>query len=184
MGVFRLVVWNTVDEKIIEEAEIKLKLDRMVIQQGKLAEQKSNLNKDKMVNMIRQAEQQARLAELGESLLRNFTLDTVQEKSLYNFEGEDFRDKQGDEFGLHWMAPPKRERKANYAVDAYFKEALRTGGSEPKAHKAPRPPKQPIMRFQLFPQGLFELLDQISSTFIVTIFNHVFQNICYLQKLI
>ena len=88
------MVWNTVDEKIIEEAEIKLKLDRMVIQQGKLAEQKSNLNKDKMVNMIRQAEQQARLAELGESLLRNFTLDTVQEKSLYNFEGEDFRDKQ------------------------------------------------------------------------------------------
>ena len=39
--VFRLVVENTVDEKIVEKAEIKLKLDRMVIQQGKLAEQKS-----------------------------------------------------------------------------------------------------------------------------------------------
>jgi len=190
--VFRLVVENTVDEKIIEKAEIKLKLDRMIIQQGKLAEQKSNLNKDEMANMIRHgashvfsskegeitdvdidkllesgekktAEQQAKLAELGESSLRNFTLDTNKvEKSLYNFEGEDFRDKhdKGDDIGLQWIAPPKRERKANYAVDAYFKDALRTGSNEPKAQKAPRPPKQPVVQdFQFFPQRLFELLD-------------------------
>lgn len=32
-----------------------------------------------------------------------------------------------------WIEPPKRERKANYAVDAYFREALRT--SEPKQPK-------------------------------------------------
>jgi len=62
---------------------------------------------------------------------------------------------------MNWIAPPKRERKANYAVDAYFREALRTGASEPKAHKAPRPPKQPIVQdFQFFPPRLFELLDQ------------------------
>merc|ERR1712130_787338 len=187
--VFRLVVENTVDEKIVEKAEIKLKLDRMVIQQGKLAEQKANLNKDEMVNMIRPgashifsskegeltdvdidklletgerrtAEQQEKLAALGESSLRNFTLDTKEDKSLYNFEGEDFRDKTKD-IGLNWIAPPKRERKANYAVDAYFREALRTGSNEPKAHKAPRPPKQPIVQdFQFFPGRLFELLDQ------------------------
>ena len=42
--VFRLVT---------EKAEIKLKLDRMVIQQGKLMEPKANLNKDEMVNKIR-----------------------------------------------------------------------------------------------------------------------------------
>merc|ERR1712241_710843 len=188
--VFRLVVENTVDEKIVEKAEIKLKLDRMVIQQGKLAEQKANLNKDEMVNMIRHgashifsskegeltdvdidklleqgekktAEQQAKLADLGESSLRNFTLDTnTSDKSLYSFEGENFREKQRDEIGLNWIAPPKRERKANYAVDAYFREALRTGANEPKAHKAPRPPKQPIVQdFQFFPPRLFELLD-------------------------
>merc|ERR1711936_191351 len=106
-------------------------------------------------------EQKDKLEELGESSLRNFTLDTVQEKSLYNFEGEDFREKQREEIGMNWIAPPKRERKANYAVDAYFKEALRTGSNEPKAHKAPRPPKQPIVQdFQFFPSRLFELLDQ------------------------
>jgi len=188
--VFRLVTENTVDEKIVEKAEVKLKLDRMIIQQGKLSEQKQNLNKDEMVNMIRHGasyifstkdgditdididslleagekktqEQKDKLDELGESSLRNFTLDTKEEKSLYNFEGEDFREKQRDEIGMAWIAPPKRERKANYAVDAYFKEALRTGSNEPKAHKAPRPPKQPIVQdFQFYPPRLFELLDQ------------------------
>ncbi len=34
---------------------------------------------------------------------------------------------------IEWIEPPKRERKANYAVDAYFREALRV--SEPRAPK-------------------------------------------------
>ena len=69
-----------------------------------------------------------------------------------------FREKQKSLLG-HWIEPPKRERKANYAVDAYFREALRV--SEPKAPKAPRPPKQPnVQDFQFFPPRLFELLDQ------------------------
>merc|ERR1712141_12846 len=187
--VFRLVTENTVDEKIVEKAAIKLRLDRMVIQAGRLAEQKNNLGKDEMLGMIRHGAKQVfaskdaeivdedidkilatremktkdaekKLAELGESSLRTFTLDTKPEDSVYNFEGEDFREKQREEIGMNWIAPPKRERKANYAVDAYFREALRTGANEPKAHKAPRPPKQPIVQdFQFFPQRLFELLD-------------------------
>ena len=46
-----------------------------------------------------------------------------------------FRDKQKRIIG-DWIEPPKRERKANYAVDAYFREALRV--SEPKAPKVSR----------------------------------------------
>ncbi|CAJ0924116.1 unnamed protein product [Ranitomeya imitator] len=58
-----------------------------------------------------------------------------------------------------WIEPPKRERKANYAVDAYFRDALRV--SEPKIPKAPRPPKQPnVQDFQFFPPRLFELLEK------------------------
>lgn len=173
--VFRMVTENTVDEKIVERAAVKLRLDRMVIQQGRLADSKANLGKDEMLNMIRHGAKHVfsskeseitdddidtilktgeaktevenkKLAELGESSLRSFTLDTKQEDSLYNFEGEDFREKQRDEIGINWIAPPKRERKANYAVDAYFRDALRVGSSEPKAHKAPRPPKQPIVQ--------------------------------------
>lgn len=44
-----------------------------------------------------------------------------------------FREKQKLHGAGHWIEPPKRERKANYAVDAYFREALRT--SEPKQPK-------------------------------------------------
>ena len=91
-------------------------------------------------------ENNKKMNEVGESGLRNFTLDTKPEDSVYNFEGEDFREKQRDDIGMNWIAPPKRERKANYAVDAYFREALRTGAAEVKAHKAPRPPKQPIVQ--------------------------------------
>ena len=68
---------------------------------------------------------------MGENSLQNLTFDAPME-SVYKFEGEDYRDKQKLGIG-HWIEPPKRERKANYAVDAYFREALRV--SEPKAPK-------------------------------------------------
>lgn len=110
-------------------------------------------------------EMKEKLSSLGESTLRNFTMDT-ENSSVYTFEGEDYREKKKvkkkkklnmSEFSIslfrqhellsvhlvppcffiqvitNWIEPPKRERKANYAVDAYFREALRV--SEPKAPK-------------------------------------------------
>lgn len=81
------------------------------------------------------AELQQKFESLGESSLRNFTVDTPTE-SVYQFEGEDYREKQKTIGISNWIEPPKRERKANYAVDAYFREALRV--SEPKAPKVRR----------------------------------------------
>lgn len=190
--VFRLITDNTVEEKIVERAEVKLRLDKLVIQQGRLVDQKNHLNKDEMLNMIRHGanhvfsskdsaitdedidsilakgehkteELKQKLECLGESSLRAFSMDTpgATTDSVYQFEGEDYREKQKVIPLGSWIEPPKRERKANYAVDAYFREALRV--SEPKAPKvqAPRPPKQPIVQdFQFFPPRLFELLDQ------------------------
>ncbi|XP_045393942.1 probable global transcription activator SNF2L1 isoform X4 [Lemur catta] len=184
--VFRLITDNTVEERIVERAEIKLRLDSIVIQQGRLIDQQSNkLAKEEMLQMIRHgathvfaskeseltdedittvlergekktAEMNERLQKMGESSLRNFRMDT--EQSLYKFEGEDYREKQKPGM-VEWIEPPKRERKANYAVDAYFREALRV--SEPKIAKAPRPPKQPnVQDFQFFPPRLFELLEK------------------------
>ncbi|XP_067262765.1 probable global transcription activator SNF2L1 [Chanodichthys erythropterus] len=185
--VFRLITDNTVEERIVERAEMKLRLDSIVIQQGRLIDQQNKLGKDEMLQMIRHgathvfaskdseltdedidtilergakktAEMNERMQKLGESSLRNFTMDTGgTENSLYKFEGEDYREKQKLSL-IEWIEPPKRERKANYAVDAYFREALRV--SEPRAPKAPRPPKQPnIQDFQFFPPRLFELLE-------------------------
>lgn len=186
--VFRLITDNTVEERIVERAEIKLRLDTIVIQQGRLIDScATKLGKDDVLGMIRhgadhifaskeseitdedidailaraeaKTEQlQKKLETMGEGSLMNFTMDAPSE-SVYKFEGEDYREKQ-KQLGLgHWIEPPKRERKANYAVDAYFREALRV--TEPKAPKAPRPPKQPnVQDFQFFPPRLFELLDK------------------------
>lgn len=142
---------------------MKLRLDKLVIQQGKLVDNKqAQLNKDEILNMIRfganhvfaskdsditeadidsilqrgeekTQEQQQKLEALGEGSLRNFTVDAPTKPSVYQFEGEDYREKQKISAIGSWIEPPKRERKANYAVDAYFREALRV--SEPKAPK-------------------------------------------------
>lgn len=140
---FRFITDNTVEEKIVEKAEVKLRLDKLVIQQGRLLDKtNSALNKDEMLNMIRHGadhvfaskdsditdediesilaksenrvsllylnmdrffrvicilycyfqtqEVAERLEKLGESSLRNFTLDAPTE-SVYQFEGEDYR---------------------------------------------------------------------------------------------
>lgn len=60
-----------------------------------------------------------KLNKLGESSLRNFTLDSKPE-TLYKFEGKDYRTEQKT-VSDYWIEPPKRERKANYQVDQYFK---------------------------------------------------------------
>ncbi|KAG9347098.1 hypothetical protein JZ751_006025 [Albula glossodonta] len=165
--VFRFITENTVEERIVERAEMKLRLDSIVIQQGRLVDQNLNkLGKDEMLSIIRHGathvfaskeseitdedidailergekktlEMKEKLSNMGESSLRNFTMES--ENSVYNFEGEDYREKK--KIVTEWIEPPKRERKANYAVDAYFREALRV--SEPKVPKVPRNPDIP-----------------------------------------
>ncbi|VDD97846.1 unnamed protein product, partial [Enterobius vermicularis] len=187
--VFRFIVENTVDERIIERADMKLHLDSIVIQQGRLTDSQKTLGKEDMLDMIRhgadqvfaskdstitdedidtilqKAEQKTeelkkKLESLGEASLRNFTLD-AHEDTLYKFEGEDYREKQKLTGIGYWIEPPKRERKANYQVDAYFREAMRGGHAEPKAPKAPKPPKLPnVQDFQFYPKRLFDLLEK------------------------
>lgn len=147
--VFRLITENTIDEKVVERAEVKLHLDKLVIQQGRLTDSKANqLTKEERLKMIQHgakyvlsstesditdedidkilergevktAEQQSTLDKLGESALRTFTLDTVS--SVYDFEGENFRDKQKEtknarEANKFIIELPRRERR----VASYF----------------------------------------------------------------
>ncbi|CAM6002370.1 unnamed protein product [Sphagnum balticum] len=51
--VFRLITESTVEERIVERAEIKLRLDAVVIQQGRLADAQKALGKDEMLSMVR-----------------------------------------------------------------------------------------------------------------------------------
>lgn len=52
VNVYRLVCENTIEEKVVERAEMKLRLDAVVIQQGRLTD-KSRLGGSEMLEMIR-----------------------------------------------------------------------------------------------------------------------------------
>jgi SWI/SNF-related matrix-associated actin-dependent regulator of chromatin subfamily A member 5 len=103
--VFRLITEHTVEERICERAEMKLRLDHVVIQQGRLQEASTKLDKDEMLSMIRHGathvfsskqdeneldvdidlvlahgeqktkELREKFENLGESQLRKFTID-------------------------------------------------------------------------------------------------------------
>lgn len=102
--VFRLITENTVDQKIVERAEIKLRLDRIVIQNGKGLIENDQISKNDTQNIIKfganyilssdqsdileenieqileraekkTEEQSKELNKLGEGQLRTFTFD-------------------------------------------------------------------------------------------------------------
>jgi SWI/SNF-related matrix-associated actin-dependent regulator of chromatin subfamily A member 5 len=51
--VFRLVTDETVEVKVVERAQQKLKLDAMVVQQGRLQEQEKKMSKDDLLDTLR-----------------------------------------------------------------------------------------------------------------------------------
>ena len=50
---FRLITENTVEERIVERAEMKLHLDKIVIQQGRLVDSHQKVGNEEMLSMIR-----------------------------------------------------------------------------------------------------------------------------------
>lgn len=120
--VFRLITENSVDERIVQRAEIKLRLDRMIIQHGRnnISATKENIIEtndairfgadyilssnysetidvdiDKILTQgkIKTDEENAKYAKMGQNELRNLTLEQASSVSIYHFEGEDYRRK-------------------------------------------------------------------------------------------
>ncbi|XP_012454592.1 ISWI chromatin-remodeling complex ATPase CHR11 isoform X2 [Gossypium raimondii] len=185
--VFRFCTEYTIEEKVIERAYKKLALDALVIQQGRLAEQKT-VNKDELLQMVRFgaemvfsskdstitdedidriiAKGEAATAEL-DAKMKKFTEDAIKFKmddtaELYDFDD----DKDENKFDLkkivseNWIEPPKRERKRNYSESEYFKQTMRQ--SAPAKPKEPRIPRMPQLHdFQFFnTQRLSELYEK------------------------
>ena len=183
--VYRFVTENAIEEKVLERAAQKLRLDQLVIQQGRAQQATSKAaSKDELLNMVqhgaeeifekeggtindddieeifrhgeeRTKQLQERYAELGIDDLQNFTSE-----SAYNWMGEDFKQKK--QIGMSWINPSKRERHTpNYSIDHYYKDALHTGGPTQTKPKAPRPPKQiNVQDHQFYPPELRELHDK------------------------
>ncbi|XP_057429803.1 ISWI chromatin-remodeling complex ATPase CHR11 [Lotus japonicus] len=174
--VFRFCTEYTIEEKVIERAYKKLALDALVIQQGRLAEQKT-VNKDELLQMVRFGAEMVfsskdstitdedidRIIAKGEEAtaeldakMKKFTEDAIKFKmddtaELYDFDD----DKDEDKFDFkkivseNWIEPPKRERKRNYSESEYFKQTMRQGG--PTKPKEPRIPRMPQLHdFQFF----------------------------------
>ncbi|KAF8484763.1 P-loop containing nucleoside triphosphate hydrolase protein [Russula ochroleuca] len=184
--VFRFITEESVEERMLERGAQKLRLDQLVIQQGRQQLQKA-ANKDELLEMIthgaekivnssdgfqidddidaiiqRGEERTAELNHKYEGLnledLSNFKTDS----SLQQWDGEDFRAGQHKPLNFNPLSLSKRERKLNYSVDSYFKETMRAGPSKTeKAPKLPRAPKQiSLQDFQFFPPKLAELQER------------------------
>jgi SWI/SNF-related matrix-associated actin-dependent regulator of chromatin subfamily A member 5 len=50
--VFRFITEGSIEEKVVERAMIKLKLDAVVVQQGRLADRNKALSKEEMLEMV------------------------------------------------------------------------------------------------------------------------------------
>jgi len=187
--VFRFVSEGTVEEKIIERADRKLFLDAAVIQQGRLAEQNSKLGKNELMQMVkfgadqiiqgkkgaytdedidvliakgeeRTSEMQANLQQNTQHNLASFTLSgDTGDSGIFNFEGENYRDKRKD--GSLFIDIGTRERKrAKYDVNEYFREM--TGDNNAKKStddKVKKKKKGPHMQdFQLYDRARLDAL--------------------------
>ncbi|XP_057960139.1 ISWI chromatin-remodeling complex ATPase CHR11 isoform X2 [Malania oleifera] len=185
--VFRFCTEYTIEEKVIERAYKKLALDALVIQQGRLAEQKT-VNKDELLQMVRFGAEMVfsskdstiteedidRIIAKGEEAtaeldakMKKFTEDAIKFKmddtaELYDF--DDDKDENKFDFkkivSENWIEPPKRERKRNYSESEYFKQTMRQGA--PAKPKEPRIPRMPQLHdFQFFnTQRLSELYEK------------------------
>ena len=183
--IFRFVTENAIEEKVIERAASKLRLDQLVIQQGRVAQQNKALAKNELVNMIKHGADailngpgnnlnadediediikkgEARTVQL-EKKFQTLGLDdlqkfTVESGDMYTFEGKDFSSVKKEEIALDWIAPARREKKiGGYSIDDYYRQQLYSSArsNEPKQ---PRPPRQMnVADHQFFPPRLNEL---------------------------
>ncbi|KAL9668942.1 hypothetical protein QQ045_006483 [Rhodiola kirilowii] len=174
--VFRFCTEYTIEEKVIERAYKKLALDALVIQQGRLAEQKT-VNKDELLQMVRFGAEMVfsskdstitdedidRIIAKGEEAtaeldakMKKFTEDAIKFKmdetaELYDF--DDDKDENKVDFkklvSENWTEPSRRERRRNYSESEYFKQTMRPNG--PSKPKDPRIPRMPQLHdFQFF----------------------------------
>ncbi|KXN66136.1 Smarca5 protein [Conidiobolus coronatus NRRL 28638] len=185
--VFRFVTENAIEEKVMERAAQKLRLDQLVIQQGRLSQQQKASSKEDLLAMIQHGAQDmfnstestvteddidsilrrgeektkeltSKYSQIGIEDLAKFTSESTG--SVYLWEGDDYNNKRKDDgsnIGNNWIQPAKRERKVNYAIDDYYREAMRV---TPKntAPRAPRPPKHPnFYDFQFLPKELLDI---------------------------
>ncbi len=83
--VFRLITENTVEERIVERAEMKLHLDKIVIQQGRLVDGHQRLGSEEMLSMIRHGAE--KVFSSKESTITDTDIEEILEKGEQKVRG-------------------------------------------------------------------------------------------------
>jgi SWI/SNF-related matrix-associated actin-dependent regulator of chromatin subfamily A member 5 len=188
--VFRLITENSVEEKVIERALQKLRLDQLVIQQGRLTNANKPLTQEEMLGMIRHGAE-ALFQGAGaspddevvddaqmEEILRRGEARTKELTAKYQNAGLDDLQKfsmdavaitrieggdaaaSGAGGAFKFIEPPRRERKTHYSVDGYFREAMGIA-ARTRSTKAPMPRNAlQVHDYQFFPEALKGLLER------------------------
>ena len=177
--VFRFCTENSFEVKVIEKAYEKLKLDALVIQQGRLTDKKKGMNKNELAAMVRFGAEKVfnssgsditdedieAIIAKGEAATKELTnkMEAFAEKafkfsmdggvSVYDFQEKEEQKAEGldmkNVISANWIDPPKRERKQNYNVSEYYRQAMqiRPAGRS----SGPRLPRMPQLQdFQFF----------------------------------
>lgn len=164
--VFRLITENAIEEKVIERATQKLRLDQLVIQQGtQQTPQQQQTSKGDLLNMIQHGaqdifndkdstsgeeidiekllEESTSKTNLLNEKYKKLNLNALQnfsnDESVYEWNGENFKKKDTTgiaNIGHGWINPGKRERKENYSIDMYYKDVLKTHGGRSNPSKS------------------------------------------------
>ena len=169
--VYRFVTEKAIEEKVLERAAQKLRLDQLVIQQGRAQQAaKQAASKDDLLNMIQHGAEDVFQTKGSLGLTDNFSEDDIdallrrgeertaelnkkyeklgiddlqkfESDNAYEWNGQDFARPKKD-IAINWINPAKRERKEqSYSMDNYYRQALSTGG--PKEPPKPKAPKAP-----------------------------------------
>ncbi|KAG7562284.1 hypothetical protein FFLO_02272 [Filobasidium floriforme] len=185
--VYRFITKDAIEERIIERAMQKLKLDQMVIQAGRAQPAaKAAQNKEDLLDMIQHGA--GKIISSKESLTVDDDIDKIiregEERTavlnkkyegmnldaLTNFQPElDTRTWEGQNYGgiksggPGWIDLGKRQAKeVSYAVDQYFSNAMK--GNQPPRDDKPKVPKAPkqidLQPHQFYPPRLAELQER------------------------
>lgn len=188
--VFRFVTENAIEEKVLDRAAQKLRLDQLVIQQGRQSTASIGNSADDLLGMIQHgakavfesknntamldddidailsrgrektATLNAKFNKLGLDDLQNFTSDA----SVYEWNGQNFAKRENEGLGLTWIHPSKRERKEQtYSVDNYYKDMLKAPTGQTKLSpvvKVKQPKVYHPQDHQFFSEELIELLNR------------------------
>ncbi|KAK5582150.1 hypothetical protein RB653_003733 [Dictyostelium firmibasis] len=184
--VYRFVTENSMEEKMVEKAEMKLQLDALVIQQGRLVEANKNAKPEELLAMLRfgaddifKSKSSTITDEDIDSILKKGEEKTEQLNSkvkdlaanplkfqsdgnLYMFDGVNYKNTHAS--SGYWAETLKRERKT-VAGTVAEEEAVPPKPVIKRERRFNKPKQTPIYDFQFYSSRLTQLYEKENEAY-------------------